>query len=327
MTKALRAMPVVAAAVLAAACTVHQSDTPGLGGPSTLALSLRVTASPDSIPQDGASRSTIQVTAFGPSGQPLSGVAVRLDIRVGTTLLDYGTLGARTITTTSDGKASTTYTAPPAPDGSTFTPTCAPGIFSSSVPGLCVDIVATPISDNFQATANEYVTLRLVPEGVVLPPADTPKAAFVFSPTPVQAATPEIFDASTSCAGSDPCTDPSGITSFLWNFGDGTTASGQVVKHPFTSVATFTVSLTVTNDRGVSNSTSQPVAVTAPAGPTASFVFSPDAPAAGQAVQFNAETSTSTFGHSIVEYQLVLRRRKPGDRTRCQPHLRGARRL
>ena len=42
------------AAVALAGCTVHQTEAPGLSGPSGLALSIEVTASPDSISQDGA---------------------------------------------------------------------------------------------------------------------------------------------------------------------------------------------------------------------------------------------------------------------------------
>ena len=61
-----------------------QSDgVPPLTGPSEFALSLRVTATPDSISQDGASQSSIVVTAFGPNGQAASrGVALRMDMIV-----------------------------------------------------------------------------------------------------------------------------------------------------------------------------------------------------------------------------------------------------
>ena len=58
-------------AVALAGCTVHQTTVPGLSGPSDLALSIRVTASPDSISQDGGSQSSIAVNAFDAHRQAL----------------------------------------------------------------------------------------------------------------------------------------------------------------------------------------------------------------------------------------------------------------
>src|SRR4029434_3469355 len=80
-------------------CTVHQTEAPGLTGPSDLALSMRVTALPASIPQDGGSQSQIQVTALGPDGRPVASLPLRIDMfvfdvsgrRFGQ---DYGTLSA-----------------------------------------------------------------------------------------------------------------------------------------------------------------------------------------------------------------------------------------
>src|SRR4051812_18954707 len=95
-------------------CTVHSTDTPALAGPSGLAQQVTIHATPDRINQDGSSQSSIEVSVFGPSGQPQSGVPVRVDMLVGGTIVDFGTLSARTIVTGSDGKARTVYTAPSA---------------------------------------------------------------------------------------------------------------------------------------------------------------------------------------------------------------------
>jgi PKD repeat protein len=57
------------------------------------------------------------------------------------------------------------------------------------------------------------------------------------------------FDASTSF---DP--DGGAIVSFMWDFGDGATATGPMVSHAFTSENPFTVTLTVTDDEGSSSS-------------------------------------------------------------------------
>ena len=53
-----------AALMVGAACTVHQTTSPALTGPSELATSVRITATPDSISQDGASQSSVVVSAI-----------------------------------------------------------------------------------------------------------------------------------------------------------------------------------------------------------------------------------------------------------------------
>jgi hypothetical protein len=102
--------------LLSAACTTSQQTVPPLAGPSEFALSLRVTATPDSISQDGASQSSIVVNAFDSNGKasPASRSAWTWRQR---RLQDYGTLSARTIVTGTDGRATAVYTAPPAPSG------------------------------------------------------------------------------------------------------------------------------------------------------------------------------------------------------------------
>src|SRR5438128_3686374 len=136
-------------------------------------------------------------------------------------LQDVGRLSARTVVTGSDGRATVVYTAPPAP----------PANLGGS--GTRVTIVATPIGTNFDASQTQSVDIRLMPVGVILPPAETPTARFSFSPTSPVALLPVLFDASLSCAGSSACTSPAGITSFVWTFGDGTSGSGQTVSHTY----------------------------------------------------------------------------------------------
>src|SRR5476649_2201650 len=156
---------------LSAACGVHQTEAPAISGPSTLATSIGITATPDRITQDGASQSSILVTVNGPNGLPVNGAAIRLDMIVGGQLVDYGTLATKSIVTGSDGKAHTVYTAPSAPpppaDQTTAT----------------VTIRATVIGSDAQSGVPVAADIRLVPAGVILPPADTPTANFTFNPT------------------------------------------------------------------------------------------------------------------------------------------------
>src|SRR5436190_3252658 len=289
--KGLLSSAILAAAVALAGCTVHQTEAPGLSGPSGLALTIRVAALPDSISQDGGSQSSIQVTAIGPDGQPKNAVPVRVDMFVNGVGQDYGTLSARSLVTNSSGVANVVYTAPPPPTAGIFG-TC------KGLPGNCVEIIATPSGLGFETASPESVMIRLVPTGVILPPASTPTASFTITPTPVQMNVRSTFDASASVPGQG----ASAITSYAWSFGDGGTASGKTVTNSYATTGTFTVSLTVTNDRGLSATSVQSVTVGASTAPTAQFVTSQTTPVIGQTVFFNGDASRAATGHSITQW-------------------------
>lgn len=62
------------------------------------------------------------------------------------------------------------------------------------------------------------------------------------------------FDGSTS-------SDPDGsVSSWVWDFGDGQTGTGKTTTHTYTSAGSYTVKLTVTDDKGVSNQASKDLA-------------------------------------------------------------------
>src|SRR5258708_5819774 len=104
--KALLSPAFTLGAIALAGCTVHQTATPGLTGPSGLARSVTVTATPDRITQDGASFSTVVAFVIGSDGRPQSNVGLRMDMLVDGQLVDYGTISpSRTVTTGTDGKA------------------------------------------------------------------------------------------------------------------------------------------------------------------------------------------------------------------------------
>jgi PKD repeat protein len=281
-----------------AACTVHQTQTPAVSGPSDLALSARMEANPDSIGLDGGSQSSIRVFTNGPDGKPLAGLTFRVDMAVNTSqglvVQDFGALSARSIVTGSDGVARVIYTAPAAP------PNGLSGL-CDGVPGTCVTIIATPTSTNFGTVTSQSVRIRLVPLGVILPPATTPTPCMTISPAAPGANIPAQFTAGT-LVGSACTTATSDIVAFDWSFGDGTTASGRVVSHTFTAANNFVVTLTETNDRGVAASATQTVVISAASLPTPGFTLSPAAPAVNEPVFFNASTSTPGAGHSIASY-------------------------
>ena len=298
----LRRAAVALALLAATSCTVKNSTPPPLTGPSGLALTLNVNAIPDSLSQDGGSQSSVRVTAIGPDGKGLASLPLRLDMVVGGVAQDYGTLSARSIVTNSDGVATAVYTAPPSPVNGVFG-TC------SGLPGNCVSIVATPTSTNFTTANPEQVQIRLVPIGVILPPASQPTAAFTISPTPVNFNIPSTFDASTSCGGplsGSVCNSSSAITNYAWNFGDGASGSGMVINHTYVASTSpgnsYNVTLTVTNDRGVSTSTTQAVKVDASPAPSGDWVFSPLQPAVNDVVFFNATGVKPAAGHNINQF-------------------------
>ena len=81
------------------------------------------------------------------------------------------------------------------------------------------------------------------------------------------------------CVFTDESTDSDGtIASHSWDFGDGATSAEQNPTHAFAEEGTYTVSLTVTDDGGASNTISRDVEVTHPyqpnAVPAASFISS-----------------------------------------------------
>jgi PKD repeat protein len=82
---------------------------------------------------------------------------------------------------------------------------------------------------------------------VAIVPDQGPTASF--SDTPAQAGSATSFDASTS---SDP---ESTVASYHWNFGDSATAdtSTPTTTHTYATGGSYTVTLTVTDDEGCSN--------------------------------------------------------------------------
>jgi len=90
------------------------------------------------------------------------------------------------------------------------------------------------------------------------------------------------------------------ITSYLWDFGDGTNATGIIVDHAYTDNGNYTVTLTVTDDDGATTTvTSTKTVLNRP--PVASFTESAETVLTGETITFNATNSYDPDG-SIVSY-------------------------
>ena len=111
------------------------------------------------------------------------------------------------------------------------------------------------------------------------------KADFSFYPTnPTRNEVVHFTDLSTG-----------GATSWLWDFGDGTTSNQQNPTHEYTQLGTYTVKLTVKNAAGDTDTkTREIVVVNAP--PEASFSYNPLNPIVNQTITFDASASSDIDG-------------------------------
>ncbi len=111
--------------------------------------------------------------------------------------------------------------------------------------------VKLTVTDDTQLTDTITKSITITQEQAV---TDPPSAAFSFAPN-----NPDVTEI---VQFADQSTDSDGnIVSWRWDFGDGTSSNLQNPKHAYTDDGTFTVSLMVTDNDGLSNSTSQTITV------------------------------------------------------------------
>jgi PKD repeat protein len=100
--------------------------------------------------------------------------------------------------------------------------------------------------------------------------------ADAFSIGPAGANTPPTASFTASCTNRDCTVDASAstdgdgtITGYAWDYGDSTTGTGNPATHSYATAGTYTITLTVTDNAGGTNTTTRPVTATNPTGPTA----------------------------------------------------------
>jgi hypothetical protein len=226
------------------ACGLDEVEVPDLDGPSELALSLRLTASPDIVTADGFSTSLIQAQLRGPSGEPLAGRQVFMAIAdfAGRTadigqLRSTGSGGIGTgivLTTGANGIAQAAYEAPPRTD---------------LTGNASIIVQARPIGDDFEGQIYRTVRVELRSAEPRLFPQDpgntAPLCNYTVEPSvgPYRVNTTILFQTASS--------DPNGfIVRYEWFFGDGTREDKPDTAKVYRFPGTFVVTHVVTDNLG-----------------------------------------------------------------------------
>lgn len=121
-----------------------------------------------------------------------------------------------------------------------------------------------------------------------------PTAVFVI--TPSSPSSPHI--AVDATGSSDP--DTGDTLTYAWQFGDAGTGTGAVVDHNYTRSGTYSVNLTVTDNHGASNGTSQSYVVHLP--PVASFRVQSESQNGPNYIELWANASASAAGEGSIAY-------------------------
>jgi PKD domain len=241
------------------------ADAWGNSGPST-----KLTNAPQLIP--ATLTINIVATTYVPIGQQ-----VKLNATVtypdGTTLITGTGVRSFLIFT---GTPTVTHTVPLTFDtgfqhwfGSYTPQTSDPGGLWS----LIVNATDSPSPPN-SGSATTGVTLQDRP----------PVASFTSTPPSAPTGTAIRFDGTSSY-------DLDGtVVSYSWAFGDGATGTGSIVTHSYTLAKAYTVTLTVTDNGGVTGSTSSQVTIT-DRPPVVSFTPSPATANTGQSITLSINVS------------------------------------
>jgi PKD repeat protein len=253
-----RLLIALAAAVALSACATQDASAPDLAGPSELGLSIELTASPDVLPRDGVSTSTIRVVARGPDGKPLAGQKLVLSTSA-------GSLSSKEVTTGTNGDA--TVVLNPLP-------------LNQELSGVVVSATAVA-ADAVNAPTR---TVKITVAGTA------PDVSFTVNP-----ASPKRLQLTTLVAAAlmngvlcgTECT-------YEWKLDTGEVLpSGRTIVYRFQQARAYVVTLVVTAPTGGSAATSRIVTVTPPVLPVAVIAFSPTTPTVADTIRFDGRGSTA----------------------------------
>ncbi len=213
---------------------------PELAGPSTLAVSLEITITPDELIADGVSSAEVKVVYRGENGQVVANKTIHFDLGVrtdntgGVVFGDFGALGpingsrpswggpegqAVSAKTNSNGIAKARYWSP---------------FRTDQANDLIVTITARPAGDDFGAARLRQADIKLRAANRSMFPEDNACAISV-EPAKTWYSKDEILNfTATQLNGntSDGCAG-NAIARYQWDFGDGDSAVGRTVSHVF----------------------------------------------------------------------------------------------
>jgi PKD repeat protein len=173
-------------------------------------------------------------------------------------------------------------------DGSALSSEASPS-HTYTVAGEYSAVLTVTDSDGVDATAAVTITVNENPAPVAV--------LSVASVTPVTKKAPALY-----AFASTGSSDDASIVSYDWSWGDGTeNGSGASPSHTFTTVGSFVVTLTVTDNGGLTDSSSTIVSTIPNLGPTAAASVTPDSGKAPLAVTFSSVGSTDPDG-TIAAY-------------------------
>jgi serine protease len=132
--------------------------------------------------------------------------------------------------------------------------------------------VSLTVTDNQGSTDTSSQTVSVVAPNVA------PSASFSVSANLLDV---DFTDSSTDSDGS--------VDSYSWDFGDGNSSTEQNPSHSYASAGTYSVSLTVTDNEGASDTDSQTIDVTDGSVTTGGFTETDLAPSAGQNLSYTID--------------------------------------
>ncbi|MFC2046479.1 PKD domain-containing protein [Chloroflexota bacterium] len=179
-------------------------------------------------------------------------------------VINYPVEGTVGVEVTFDGSESRPGTSPIASyvwdfgDGTTGLGAVVTHIYNA--PGT-YQVTLTVTDENWLSSTGGPVSI-LIKEAGAAAPTSTPTAGQLPEPVTVFPSEGRVgqgltFDGSQSRPGSSP------IVSYLWDFGDGTTGSGIVVIHLYSTAGAYQVTLMVTGEDGLGNASApEPITIT-----------------------------------------------------------------
>jgi len=128
-------------------------------------------------------------------------------------------------------------------------------------------------SHNFTSAGTYTTTLTVTDSKGLTNATSTPIVVTAAPPAATTNKTPTAAIAATPPSGTIPLvvsfdasgsTDTDGsIATYVWNFGDGSTATGKTVSHTYNTAASYSATLKVTDNQGATNTTSTTITATA----------------------------------------------------------------